>query len=356
MTTDLEVTYRGRLLILLGVLATLAAWITHGTSVRLASATLLAPLVVDILWGGIRLPNLRLLMNRRRTESGVPFLESFTVHNESTRRVAVDLLLREPRTDTHAGGLLLHYLAPGQRETLRVPARTRSRGRARHRSVVVSSVFPLGLIRRSAVLRCESELVSEPVRMPLPPHVLQSMERDDPDELRREFRGEDVFHSLREYREGDDARTVHAMRSAAAGVLVRRVLRSQPQREACLVLDLRRAPGRSARGGSRRLEWSLGASATIVDVMQEKGAVLTCVVIGTQDRRWTITTPDESEDFLAFLAEARHVEHRSVARESLDGIEGFETCLWVPAGGYKATQDRAALPNPILVTEWEGPV
>ena len=78
MNTNLEVTYRGRVPLLLGLLAAIAAWINKGSSVRLAAAVLLAPLVIDLLWGGIRLPNLRLIMRRRRTESGAPFTESFT--------------------------------------------------------------------------------------------------------------------------------------------------------------------------------------------------------------------------------------------------------------------------------------
>jgi uncharacterized protein (DUF58 family) len=353
MHTKLEVTYRGRVLLLLGILATFAAWIDKKNSVRLGSAILLAPLLIDLLWGGLRLPAMRLVMRRRRTESGVPFADNFTVHNLSRRRSIIDLHLREPRTDTYAGGLFIHHLGPGEQESLRVPARTRIRGCHPFRAVVVTSSYPLGLLRRSAVLRAETELVSEPSRMPLPSHVLHAMERDDPEEVRRFARGEDEFHSLRDYSTGDDARLVHARRSAATGQLVRRVLRSHQQHEACLVLDLRRPPGRSARLGSRRLEWSLGATATIIDAMLAKAASLTCLVIGTDDRRWVLHDPEEYAAFLAFLADARPVVHRRIEQEFLDRVAAFDTCLWVPAGGFKASADRARLDHPVMVTEWE---
>ena len=89
---------------ILGILAAIAAWINPGgSSVRLAAAVLLAPLLIDLIWGGVRLPELRLIMRRRRTESGAPFTESFTLHNLSRRRAVMDLHLREPRTDTYAG-------------------------------------------------------------------------------------------------------------------------------------------------------------------------------------------------------------------------------------------------------------
>ncbi len=211
----------------------------------------------------------------------------------------------------------------------------------------------VSLIRRSAVIRAETELVSEPSRMPLPNHVLHALERDDPEETTRHTRGNDEFHSLRDYVDGDDARMIHALRSAATGVLVRRVMQTQQQREACLILDLRRPPGRSARLGSRRLEWSLGATATIVDAMTREAASLTCLVLGQSDERWLISGPERAEDFLAFLADARPVVHRPISDAFLDEVASFDTCLWVPAGGFKASADRSEIREPVLVTEWE---
>lgn len=353
MNTNLEVTYRGRVLLLLGVLATFAAWINKGSSAQLASAILVAPILVDLIWGGLQLPAMRLIMRRRRTENGAPFTELFTLQNLSPSRSVVDLHVREPRIDTYAGGLYIHHLGPGQAEALRVPARTRARGRVYTRSVVAVSSYPLGLIRRSTVLRAETELVSEPSRMPLPNHVMHALERDTHEETSLKASGESEFHSLREYAIGEDARFVHAMRSAATGTLVRRVMHNQQHHEACLILDMRRPPGRSIRVGSRRLEWSLGATATVVDEMRLRAASLTCLVIGDRDERWVLNSSERAEDFLAHLSEARPVTHRPLRQDFLDAAQRFDTCLWVPAGGFKASTDRESMQQPILVTEWE---
>ena len=45
--------------------------------------------------------------------------------------------------------------------------------------------------------------------------------------------------------------------------------------------------------------------------------------------------------------------HRGIDREFFDEAGSFDTCLWVPAGGFKASEDRASVDNPVLVTEWE---
>jgi uncharacterized protein (DUF58 family) len=352
MNTNIEVTHRGRVLLLLGVLATFAAWINKGNSVRVASAVLLAPLLIDLLWGGLRLPPMQLILRRRRTQSGAPFIETFTLHNLSPYRSVVDLHVREPRTDTYSGGLFIHHLGPNQAEGLKVPARTRSRGRAFARSVIAISSYPLGLIRRTTILRAETEIVSEPSRMPLPHHILHALEHESQLECISST-GEDEFHSLRDYTTGESARLVHAMRSAATGTLIRRVLHTQRQRQSCLILDMRRPPGRSARLGSRRLEWSLGATATVIDARVQEGSSITCLVIADTDKCWTLTTAEQYEEFLAYLAEAHPVVHRNLSQDFLGIVDGFETCLWVPAGGFKATLDRAIVREPILVTEWE---
>lgn len=353
MQGSLTLTYRGRVLLLLGFLSALAAFLSGDSSVRLAAAVLLAPFVVDLAWGGTRLPGLRMSIARRRTETGAPFEETVTLASVSTTRGVSDVHLREPRTETYGGGVFVPRLSPGHEITLGMASRTRMRGRYPQRVVVAVSHHPLGLFRRIAVLRSSHEMVSEPTRMPLPAHVLEALERPQVEALARDRRGDDEFYHMREYTPGEDARLVHALRSASSGLLVRRVLRSQQHPEACIVLDLRRAPGRSPRLGSRRLEWSLGATASLIDRMRARGTVITVLVLGTEETTVTIQNNTEAEDFLAFLAEARTTTHWQVSTQTLERLGQIEQCLWVPAGGFKATQDRAAMGDPVLVTDWE---
>ena len=353
MQTSLKLTYRGKVLLLLGFLSALAALLSGDPSVRLAAAVLLAPFVVDLAWGGTQLPPLKLLISRRRTETGAPFEEALRLECASPTRGVSDVHLREPRTETYAGGVFVPRLSPGRQITLPMPARTRMRGRYPQRVAVAISSHPLGLFRRTAVLRSNNEMVSEPARMPLPTHVLEALERPQVEAVARDERGDDEFHHMREYSAGEDARLVHALRSATSGLLVRRVLRNQEQPEACIVIDLRRAPGRSPRLGSRRLEWSLGATASLVDRMRARGTVITVLILGGEERTVTIKNDGEAEDFLALLAEARTTIHWQVSPETLERLGHMEQCLWVPAGGFKATQDRAAMGDPVLVTDWE---
>lgn len=353
MQTSLGPTYRGRVLLLLGFLAALAALLSGDSSVRLAAAVLLAPFVVDLAWGGTQLPALKLLISRRRTQAGAPFQETLILQSASSTRGVSDLYLREPRTETYAGGVFIPRLAAGRQSTLPMPARTRTRGRFPQRVLVAVSSHPLGLFRRTAVLRCNSEMVSEPARVHLPSHVLEALERPQVEATSRDERGDDEFHHMREYSAGEDARLVHALRSASSGLLVRRVLRNQQHPEACIVLDLRRAPGRSPRLGSRRLEWSLGATAHLVDRMCARSTVITVLVLGREEHTITIRNDSEAEDFLGLLAEARSTPHWQVSPETLERMGHIQQCLWVPAGGFMATKDRAAIGDPVLVTGWE---
>ena len=133
MKSTLNLTYRGRVLILLGFLSVLAAVASSGevghVSVQLAAAMLLAPFLVDLLWAGTGLPELKLTIRRRRTETAAPFEETMVLQSNARGRAISDLHLSEPRTETFAGGVLVPRLAAGCSITVPFPARTRQRGR-----------------------------------------------------------------------------------------------------------------------------------------------------------------------------------------------------------------------------------
>ena len=65
--TSLQLTMRGRLLVMLATLALFAAWLSGEANARLAAAMLMAPLLVDFALAPRHLHKLRLLVRPRRT-------------------------------------------------------------------------------------------------------------------------------------------------------------------------------------------------------------------------------------------------------------------------------------------------
>ena len=342
----------GRLMVILASLTFLASWMTDNQAARIAAAILVAPLLVDLLWKGGRMPQLEFVVGPRRTEAGARFLEQVAVRNTGARRVCFDLVLAENYTATLAGGAYIEHLPPGVTAQVTLPARCRRRGRRAERVFFLETTYPLGVIRSSATVSVASELVSEPARVPLPASVVRALERLAAEDRSSRSPGPTDFYALREYASGDDARLVHAGKSAAVGALVRKVNRGQEVHESALVLDLRRPPARSAQRVGPLFEWSLGATAAIVDDVVSRNGRLLCCVFGRSERTWTIDEPRDAAEFLAFLAQARPSRHAPASADVLDRVRDFRVCYWVPAGGHAAADERADLEDAILVTEW----
>ncbi|MCA8953149.1 MAG: DUF58 domain-containing protein, partial [Planctomycetes bacterium] len=152
------------------------------------------------------------------------------------------------------------------------------------------------------------------------------------------------FHSLREHLPEEDARGVHALRSAALGTLVRRVTRGRMPRTVGVVLDLRRPPGRRLDGGARRFEWSLGACATVITALRARGAEIDVVVIDERPTRILVQSPQREVELLTLLAEASTTAHAPLPGGLLAALRGYERCYWIPAGSFLAAADRALLP------------
>lgn len=353
MQRRFELTLLGRLLMLLTWLTFLASWMTDSEVARVAAALLATPLLVDCLWKGGRLPPLEIGVAPRRTRAGSRFMEHVVLRNRSLRRPCNDLLLAEPDTSTPAGGACLEAVAARGEVQLSLPARLRRRGVRTSRTFTVESCFPLGVLRSAAAITCATELVVEPARVDLPVHVLDALDRLAASESSDHRHGPAEFYALREYTSGEDARSVHALKSAATGTLVRRIHRGQEVRESCLVLDLRRPPGRPAQVAGPLFEWSLGAAATIVDRTVARRGRLLCVVLGESGASWDVHSDAEAQSFLTFLARAAPSQYAAADAALLAQAHGFQACYWIPAGGHRATEERAAIDGAVLVTEWQ---
>ncbi len=334
MQTKIELTARGRICLLLLNLTAAAAWLTGDDSARLAASMLAAPFFVDYLHKRLRRPELDIHIAPRRSQAGALFLETIRIHNQgaqSTRRLRVT----EPRTHTVSGGGYVDNLPAGGTVTLKLAARIRRRGRYKTRTLHFDTSHPLGLFRWRAELAQTSEIITEPARLDLSTEIHRALDsaREEPHPGQR--RDGNEFHSLREYQLGEDARHVHARRSATTGSLVSREYRGQRDPECSLVLDLRRPPGIPMHVGRAHLESQLSLTATLTDILLADGVRLHVVIIDAKVERHDVVDDHAAQDFLAVLAEAASVEFHALPDEFDHEFDLGKSCLWLPAGGHR---------------------
>lgn len=346
--STLELTLRGRILAWLAALAAGAAWLGDDPNARVAAALLGAPLVLDFLCKQRRLHETEVRVAPRRCVAGAPFAESVVVVHHG--RVPLrECLLLEPRTMRTEPPVLLPAL-PGE-VPVRVELRQRSlqRSHVLERAFVLMSQWPLGLLRTRAVVRVASDMITEPARVPLRADLVRAVASSEHVPLDRSQLPGPEFHSLREHLPDEDARAVHALRSASLGTLVRRVTQGRLPQRVGIVLDLRRPPRRALNQGLRRFEWSLGACAALLQLLRRQGASARVLVLAEEAADLLVRGPAQEVELLTLLAEASPSPHRAVAAESFDALRGLEHCYWIPAGAYLAAPEFAAMPGEVTM-------
>ena len=254
---------------------------------------------------------------------------------------------------TYTGGAIVETLGPARAVKVRLHSRSRRRGHARSRTFELETRYPFGFLSSHAEISVQAELVTEPARTELPRTTLLSLQRGELEPWENDQLGGWQFHSLREYALGEDVRSVHALRSATFGTLVRKEIRGQQQREVFIILDLRRPPGRLLHLGVRRLEWSLSACASLLDILTGSGVLVRCLAIDTHERFWTIESYNDELDFLTFLAVARPVQYRELGPDLLNEVRRRQV-YWFPAGGCRASADMEALGCEAILVGAEG--
>ncbi len=347
-TTSIELTVRGRVVAWLAALAAGAAWLGGDANARLAAAMLTAPLVIDFVHKRRGLHHTTIRVGARRTAAGVGYTETLTIVHQG-RGTLRDCLLTEQRTMRSEQPALLPPLAPVQ--PARVPVRQRSmqRGHVLERVFLLLAQSPLGMFRSRAAIHVAADLVTEPARVSLRSDVLRSIDESEMAPHDRSHLSGPEFHSLREHHAGEDARAVHALRSASLGTLVRTVTHGRLPRTIGIVLDLRRPPRRELHHGSRRFEWGLGACATLLHVLRHRGAEAHVLVLGDQPASILVQGPAHEAELMMMLAAASPSPCRSVQGELFATIQKLEHCLWIPAGAYFESPEFAAMPGKVTL-------
>lgn len=336
-----ELTLRGRVLACLAMLATGVAWNGDDGDARLAAAMLLAPLLVDFVLVPRGLQNTEIRVAPRRTSAGSIFTERIEVVHRG-RRPARDCLLAEPRTMRGEPAALLTRLWPNDPHEVRLRCRSLVRSHAVERVFVLVSMWPFGLFRTRAIVPVAATLITEPVRVPLAADVLHAVA--DTAAPRHDATGAGPeFHSLREHQWGEDARAVHALRSAALGTLVRRITTGRLPETIGLVLDLRRAPGRPMQFGMRRFEWSLGACASLVHLLRSRAARVHVVVLDAEPLQLLVQSPAQETELLTVLAEVGPTTFAPAPPELLASLQQLAHCFWIAAGANPQAPEYLAM-------------
>lgn len=347
-STTNELTLRGRVLLGLAAIASGAAWIGGDANARLAAAMLAAPVLVDFAARQRRLHAAVVRVAPRRTAVGAVFRETLVISHDEPSAWR-ECLLYEPRTMRNEPPVLLPLLRPGTPMRVHLRQRSMQRSHAIERVFVLASLWPLGMFRTRAVVVAAADLVTEPARVPLRADLVQAIADAEQAPRDRSADPGQEFHSLREHVAGEDARSVHALRSAALGTLVRRVFVGRLPRTVGIVLDLRRPPGRALHLGARRFEWSLGACASLLHCLRRRGAAARVLVLAGDPADLLVQGPAQETELLTLLAEASPSAHRPIPEESFAALRRLEHCFWIPAGGCAAATERALLPAAVTI-------
>ncbi|MHC4956235.1 MAG: DUF58 domain-containing protein [Planctomycetota bacterium] len=217
------------------------------------------------------------LVIERRIPPRVPAGEAFEVRvritNTSRWRPAFGVGFRDALQIDSSGevtcGPTLPMLAPGATAELAYAKRIHRRGVYNVSNALVATRFPLGVFEHRVLLTTPSRIVV------LPPigRITQSAKeqlsaRDAAHALQpSSHEGQDDFHTLREFRPGDNPRLIHWRTSARARSLVRRVMHEETDEDIAVILDT--CVGR--QGESRHLETAISCAATLLVEAQKSG-------------------------------------------------------------------------------------
>ena len=203
---------------------------------------------------------------------------------------------------------------------VRVPARSSrlgqyeiclmQRGRYQFGPIRVSSRFPLGLSERGLEFTGEDELLVLPrlgvLTTTWSQHSQKATELVERQQQRRSA-FDDEFHSIREYRKGDNPRAIHWRTSARQNELMVREYRQSRDRNLVLLLDLWQPDNVNAQTIDN-VEQAVSFAATICveQMKQGRNSMVRIVTAGKTVSRWRgAATPGNIESLLRNLAEVQ---------------------------------------------------
>ncbi len=325
----IRITKVGLWYILLTVLVAVAATNTGNNALYLVLAAMLGLLIVS---GVFSRHNLRALTIELAPPGELfanrPFRLGFTLRNRSRfmPRWLLQLAVGESGSQ-----LLIPYL----------PRRASSRGeadlilarRGRHRldAIHLSTLFPMGFIRKGLRYPAALDVMVYPELFAAAPAQVGAEGRHGDDVVRRSGRGHEL-HALRGFRQGDDPRGIHWKQTARSGSVVFMEREAEESRRLSIVLD--NGVGRLSPAAAQRFEHLVSEAATAAVDHLARGFEVELV---TRDRRVPFSGgPRQRLEVLETLA---LVEPTAPARIALDPSDPTTPCLRL---AFPASEARSA--------------
>ena len=186
--------------------------------------------------------------------------------------------------------VLFSRVSPRTSQTGAYELRLSQRGRYRFGPIRVSSRFPLGLVERSRVFAVPGEILIYPrIGRISPKWKLRLVGATELVSQNQPHRGvfNDDFHSLREFRSGDNPRAIHWRSTARRGEMILREFHQNREHTLAVVLDLFRHPlQKGSASESIELALSFVASLLVERGRECRDGFLTLAAVGQQTFQW----------------------------------------------------------------------
>lgn len=251
----------------LALLVALAAVNTGNNGLFLVTALMLASLVIAHFLGSFNLRGLRFEASQHgEVFVGRPFHLGLRLRHAGAfwPRFLLAMRLDLPGLDSarrrpRSPAAFLARLAKGAEEELRLEAVARRRGRYQLSSVLVTSLFPLGLFDKNRGYAVDLEWLVFPEIFPRGEHRPATLSGHGAEATQRPGQGQELL-GLRPYASGDDPRAIHWKQSARQGQLISQQRQHEEVRRLQIVLD--NATGELDEGAQRRFERLVSEAAT----------------------------------------------------------------------------------------------
>ena len=323
----LRFTREGRVFVLATLGVGAAAVNTGNNLLYLVLGLMLSLIVLSGILSEVVLRNVRVRRTLpRRAFAGTPCLIELEVENQKPRAPSYSIELEdvaESRAGETDGRCYFLKVAPGERQRASYRLVPTRRGRITLTGVIVRTRYPFGLFEKWRVLSLADELIAFPAlaaEAPEPPGD-GSVGREVP--ARRPGIGTEII-GLREYREGDEARSIHWRRTASLGRMVVREHQRDAARRVTMVIDESRPQGAGAVW-DEHFERMLSRVATATSQALDAGAAVEAVArSGSSPLVLPGQPPDPVWRFLALLETRDATEEQAELPVDEPGQRHFE--------------------------------